>query len=125
MRKLGKGLDAIIGGGLDAGEKEAGEDRNSEPAPEKRENVGRDVKREAGEAEAIDPSVLEKVVDEALKNPRVTTWSPKAAAVLRYLRKTIPEFSVSREAGELLEGAIREKYPGLWEEVEKAIEERK
>jgi hypothetical protein len=42
-------------------------------------------------------------------------------SVLRYLRKTTPEFSMSEVASNLLEDAIREKYPELSTQVERAL----
>ena len=60
----------------------------------------------------------EKLVDEVIetveKNPRITLWSARSAAVLRYLRKTEPEFSISNEASNLIDAAIAEKYPEIW-----------
>lgn len=47
-------------------------------------------------------------------NPRITLWSARSAAVLRYLRKTEPEFSISNEASKLIEEALAEKYPEIW-----------
>ena len=49
------------------------------------------------------------------KNPRITLWSSRSSAVLRYLRKTEPEFSISKEASSLIEEAISKKYPEIWE----------
>jgi hypothetical protein len=54
-------------------------------------------------------------IKDADKNPRITLWSPVSTAVLKYLRKTTPEFSISEEAGTLLEDAIKKKYPELYE----------
>ena len=60
----------------------------------------------------------EKLVDEVIEtvenNPRITLWSARSAAVLRYLRKTEPEFSISSEASNLIDAAIAEKYPEIW-----------
>lgn len=55
-----------------------------------------------------------KVIEIVENNPRITLWSAKSAAVLRYLRKTEPEFSISNEASKLIEEAIAEKYPEIW-----------
>ncbi len=71
----------------------------------------------------IDEKVLEKAIEEGKKNPRVVVWSPKSSIVLRILKKTIPEFSISKEASELLEEAIKKKYPEIWKLVEKSISE--
>lgn len=70
----------------------------------------------------IDRDVFEKALEAGRKNPRVIIWSPKASVALRALRKTIPEFSISREASELLEEGIRRKYPEIWEMVEEHFE---
>ena len=60
----------------------------------------------------------EKLVDEVIEtvenNPRITLWSARSAAVLRFLRKTEPEFSISNEASNLIDAAIAEKYPEIW-----------
>lgn len=65
--------------------------------------------------------VISDALADAKQNPRISLWSPKSAIVLRYLRKTKPEFSISEEAGLLLEEAIKERYPELLEQVEKAL----
>ena len=44
-----------------------------------------EVKKQENVAEVLD------IVD---KNPRITLWSSRSAAVFRYLRKTEPEFSI-------------------------------
>ena len=60
----------------------------------------------------------EKLIDEVIEtvenNPRITLLSARSAAVLRYLRKTEPEFSISSEASDLIDKAIAEKYPEIW-----------
>ncbi len=60
----------------------------------------------------------EKLIDEVIEtvenNPRITLWSARSAAVLRYLRKIEPEFSISNEASNLIDAAIAEKYPEIW-----------
>ena len=54
---------------------------------------------------------VKEIVD---KNPRITLWSAQSAAVFRYLRKTEPEFSISKEASILIDDAVRDKYPEIW-----------
>lgn len=65
--------------------------------------------------------VIRDALADAKQNPRISLWSPRSAAVLRYLRKTKPEFSISEEASLLLEEAIKERYPDLLIQVEKAL----
>lgn len=54
---------------------------------------------------------VKEIVD---KNPRITLWSSRSSAVFRYLRKTEPEFSISKEASSLIEEAVAKKYPEIW-----------
>ena len=54
---------------------------------------------------------VKKIVD---KNPRITLWSARSSAVFRYLRKTEPECSISKEASLLIEEAVSKKYPEIW-----------
>jgi len=72
-------------------------------------------------SEELISNKLGDAVMEATRNPRISLWSPKSAAVLRYLRKTVPEFSISEEARSLLEDAIKRKYGRIWEEVERRL----
>jgi hypothetical protein len=74
--------------------------------------------------ETIDQEILEQAITEGLESPRVSTWSPLVMSTLRYLQLTTARFSMSREVSETLEAAFREKYPELFERIEKKIEER-
>jgi hypothetical protein len=73
---------------------------------------GKDIKN------SLDQTLVENVILEVRKNPRISLWSAKSAAVLRLLKKTKPEFSISKEASALIEEAVKDKYPELWEEFE-------
>ena len=57
---------------------------------------------------------VDDVISIVEKNPRITLWSSRSSAVLRYLRKTEPEFSISKEASVLIEEAVSKKYPEIW-----------
>ena len=61
-----------------------------------------------------DEKLIDEVIETVENNPRITLWSARSAAVLRYLRKTEPEFSISNEASNLIDAAIAEKYPEIW-----------
>jgi len=85
-----------------------------------------DVKEETAEEESVEEAVEEtsdfefnqEHVDEVKaivdKNPRITLWSSRSSAVFRYLRKTEPEFSISKEASILIDEAVSKKYPEIW-----------
>ncbi len=62
----------------------------------------------------INYEIIEEINQKVKKNPRITLWSPRSAAVLRYLRKTSPEFSISKEASLLIDNAIKFKYSEIW-----------
>lgn len=74
------------------------------------------------EGVSYNQDVMKIAIIEADKNPRITLWSPVSSAMLKYLRKTIPEFSISEEASQLLEEAIVRKYPGIYEGLKKEKE---
>ena len=91
------------------------------------ENVSQEsllMKHESGIIN-INSQALNAAIAQGCKDPRISTYSPFVMSVLRYLRKTTPEFSMSEMASNLLENAIREKYPELSEQVEKALSEKR
>lgn len=63
---------------------------------------------------SVDDKVIEAVLQEVHKNPRISLWSAKSAAVLRFLKKTKPEFSISSEASLLIEEAVKNQHPEIW-----------
>jgi hypothetical protein len=64
---------------------------------------------------SFDSKRVEAVLIEVKKNPRISLWSARSAAVLRYLKKTQPEFSISKEASSLIEEAVKDRYPEIWD----------
>jgi hypothetical protein len=78
-----------------------------------------EVGRSVLEGVSYNQEAMKIAIREADKNPRITMWSPVSTAMLKYLRKTIPEFSISEEASILLEDAITRKYPDLYEGLKK------
>ncbi|OPY19597.1 MAG: hypothetical protein A4E26_02284 [Methanobacterium sp. PtaU1.Bin097] len=124
---LGKGLDALIRKDyLDEEEKKpkkSGKKQTKSTGSTK--TSVKDKKAETAETDVITqiqesttPSVDDKIVDAVLlevhKNPRISLWSAKSAAVLRFLKKTKPEFSISNEASLLIEEAVKDRHPDIW-----------
>jgi len=72
----------------------------------------------------VDQEILEQAIGEGLESPRISTWSPLVMSTLRYLQLTTARFSMSKEVSQTLEAAFREKYPELFERIEKELEER-
>lgn len=107
---LGKGLDALI-------KKSSSKKKKEKTAKTKQETIIKEVpkpKRYNNSIKLNDEKINE-IKEEINKNPRISLWSAKSAAVLRYLKKTTPEFSISNEASLILEEAIHEKYPEIWD----------
>ncbi len=112
---LGRGLDALIS-------KEFVKDSEGEPVKE--ENVTKEPVKDMGEPVEVDvihQKIIDAILEDVGKNPRVSFWSARTAAVLRFLRKTEPEFSISSEASLLMEEAVKEKYPEIWEMFEEHL----
>ena len=112
-KKLGKGLDALIS---------VSDEKVSEKYDVNNSIADKDISdKVASDKLSLTTDVLIKAVEDGKKNPRVVVWSPKSSMVLRVLKKSIPEFSISKEASLLLEEAIKQKYPEIWKEVGKYL----
>ena len=132
---LGKGLDALIRKDyLDTDEKskksaenERSKNEKESETTERTSEPGRgqynqsietttENKIDIQESESLnaDEKIIEAVLVEVHKNPRISLWSAKSAAVLRFLKKTKPEFSISSEASLLIEEAVRDRHPEIW-----------
>lgn len=104
---LGLGLDALIK------EKTVNNQTIKKNQASKPETLSTNAQlRNQNEDEELIKSAIFKEVE---KNPRITLWSQKSSAVLRYLKKTQPEFSISKEASILIDEAVKSKYPEIWE----------
>jgi len=107
---LGRGLDALIS-------KEYVKDSETEAPKEESEKDFEDQ----NELTKIHEKIVDDILTDVRKNPRISFWSARTAAVLRFLRKTEPEFSISSEASLLIEEAVKEKYPEIWELFEEHL----
>lgn len=110
---LGRGLDALIS------KKYVKESETEPESTVSGEEI--DKKITANKALNSNNKIVKEIIAEIKKNPRISLWSAKSAAVLRYLRKTEPEFSISSEASILIENAVKEKYPEIWKLFEEHI----
>jgi len=131
---LGRGLDALIRNDISVEEDETkvsnkkSNSKNSSKTSrqsDKKASSTKKVSRQSGirsniknNDSSIDPVLVESVMIEVRKNPRISLWSAKSAAVLRLLKKTKPEFSISKEASALIEDAVKDKYPDIWDVIE-------
>ena len=69
----------------------------------------------------VNMNVLNQAIKQGSENPRISSWNPFVMAVLRYRNLTTPAYSMSKEISELLEIAVKEKYPELSEQVKKTL----
>ncbi len=133
---LGRGLDALIRPDDNDKEVNSADVKAKEIKPkssDKQSNRGKKVRKSSDKNKAelstidstkkkssfsVEDTLVENVILEVRKNPRISLWSAKSAAVLRLLKKTKPEFSISKEASALIEDAVKDKYPDLWEVFE-------
>lgn len=126
---LGRGLDALI-----RKEKpnktetpDVKKTTTSEKKSSKKSQVKSSSKTKASSKERKsrktreDPNkiIVDGVILEVRKNPRISLWSARSAAVLRFLKNTKPAFSISKEASALIEEAVQQKYPEIWEMFER------
>jgi len=96
------------------------ESRDMSPDKENVSHESLSMKHESG-IMRIDQKALNLAVAQGCKDPRISTYSPFVMSVLRYLRKTTPEFSMSDAASRLLEEAIRKQYPELSKQVDEDL----
>ncbi len=104
---LGKGLSALIP-----------DKEKPKPKKTKSQSKKQDISKKSAPKSnnlTLNNDKIQEIKEEVLNNPRISLWSLKASACLRYLKKTTPEFSISNEASLILEEAIAEKYPEIWE----------
>jgi hypothetical protein len=104
---LGRGLDALIRS------EEENEKKPTEKATAEKEEKSK--KSQSSKSISKKEKAVEDVLKEVHNNPRISLWSARSAAVLRFLKKTKPEFSISKEASALIEAAVEQKYPEIWE----------
>jgi hypothetical protein len=67
-----------------------------------------------------------KALGDALKGANsnrqsIAVWSPKISAIMWYLKKTTPEFSISDEARTILEEGLEKKYPELFQKIKEEM----
>jgi hypothetical protein len=112
---LGKGLDALIRK-IPLEEEKAEEKARVKTTTQKKTRKGlKQPKKEKKGKTDINRDIVRVVVLEVHKNPRISLWSAKSAAVLRFLKNTKPAFSISKEASALIEEAVQQKYPEIWD----------
>jgi hypothetical protein len=72
---------------------------------------------------SLDNMALEEAIKEASKKPKLGVYSPLAAAMLRYKAITTPRYSMGSELRTVIEQALKETYPQLYDEVQKRMKD--
>ena len=91
--------------------------KGNEPKSLDKKDKGLDFK-----AKGLNLKALGEAVEGANSNRQsIAIWSPKISAVMWYLKKTTPEFSISEEARKILEEGLEKKYPELFQKVKEEM----
>jgi hypothetical protein len=77
------------------------------------------------DSQNIDPNALEQAINEGMKYPKLTVYSPIIAAVMRYREITTPRFKLSPEAEARLEKVLKKEDPVLWKAIEERVQWKK
>ena len=102
-------------GGVQQDAEETQEDEEDDsPSEDLPSDQGSEDSLQSSQEVEVKQEHIDEVIEIVEKNPRITLWSSKSSAVFRYLRKTEPEFSISKEASILIEEAVSKKYPEIW-----------
>jgi hypothetical protein len=88
-----------------------GESTNVDPRVESLDSI----------VKSLDSTALEEAIKEACKKPKLGVYSPLAAAMLRYKAITTPRYSMGSELRIVIEQALKEAYPQLYDEVQKRM----
>jgi len=92
--------------------------------PKGDEDKGLDLKEKGLDLKdkGLDLKALGDAVKGANSNRQsIAVWSPKISAIMWYLKKTTPEFSISDEARTILEEGLEKKYPELFQKVKEEM----
>ena len=99
-------------------------DKTLDPKPKEDRPKSLDLKDKGlnSKAKSLNIKALGEAVKGANSNRQsIAIWSPKISAVMWYLKKTTPEFSISEEARAILEEGLEKKYPELFQKVREGM----
>jgi len=64
----------------------------------------------------LDMDILRHATNPKLRKT-IAIYSPEIAAIMWYLKETVPKFSISEEARGLIEEGLEKKYPDLLKQI--------
>ncbi|MCS7136320.1 MAG: hypothetical protein RMJ14_03390 [Nitrososphaerota archaeon] len=71
--------------------------------------------------EKLNKKFLAEAIKLAMKQPRLTFYSPLSAAIFNYKKSLLPRYSISDEIAKIIEAEIRKRWPELSKNVEKLL----
>ncbi len=75
--------------------------------------------------EKINKKFLTEAIKLAVKQPRLTFYSPLSAAIFNYRKSLLPRYSISDEIAKIIEAEVRKKWPELSKTVEKILKQKR
>ena len=71
----------------------------------------------AQQSQGDEAAFIQTAMDIGFRNPRISVYSPMAAAILEYLDRTTPQFCKSEMGAKLMDDALKRKFPELWNTI--------
>jgi hypothetical protein len=68
------------------------------------------------QSKMLDNDLIRQAANPKLRKT-IAVYSPEVAAIMWYLKETVPKFSISEEARELIEDGLERKYPSLFKQI--------
>lgn len=75
--------------------------------------------------EKLNKKFLAEAIKQAMKQPRLTFYSPISAAVFNYRKNLLPRYSISDEIAKIVEAEVRRRWPELSKAAEQLLKRRR
>jgi ATP-dependent Zn protease len=75
--------------------------------------------------EKLNKKFLAEAIKLAMKQPRLTFYSPLSAAVFNYRKSLLPRYSISDEIAKIIETEVRRRWPELSKIAERLLKQRR
>ena len=123
-RELGKGAASIFSAVSQPSEIET-QPLKEDKSKAEFQHSSAETQKMKDESQSLDLDILQQAIEEGIKYPKVTVYSPIIAAVMRYREITTPRFKLSPEAETRLEKTLKREDPELWKAIEERIQWKK
>jgi hypothetical protein len=75
------------------------------------------------QSKEMDINLIRQAANPKLRKT-IAIYSPEVAAVMWYLKETVPKFSISEEASGLIADGLERKYPDLFKQIRDEMTKR-